>query len=146
MKMDIFLSAESAAPSAYLLSQMNQIVSKEFNTLKSKNYGDELKSIAIITILLPDKLYEGGGYPERKLFQRKQCAADIRLRVDFRTFLRASPEKRYRMYCEHILSSVETLRHKVSKNFLFHELVYDISEILYSQHVHDACILVKRFP
>jgi hypothetical protein len=71
--MDIFLSAESTAPLAYLLSQMNRIVSEEFNLLKSKNYGEELKSIAIITILLPDELYEGGGYPERRLFQLKHC-------------------------------------------------------------------------
>lgn len=38
VKMDIFLSAESAAPAAYLLSQMNRIISEEFNSLRSKSY------------------------------------------------------------------------------------------------------------
>lgn len=144
--MNFFLSAEAQAPAAGILAQLHRIADSELKVLSDKCYGKELESIAIISILVQEELYEDGGFPERKLFQRKQFSADIRLRIDFRAFLIASSEKRYKIYCEHVLSSIETLRHKVSTDFLFDELVCDVSKILYSRRVHDACVAIKRFP
>jgi len=68
--MDIFLSFEGEGLALeYLLSYMRMFRPK-LEVLRSKNYGDELDDIAIIsTILKEDTLV--GWHPERKLFQRK---------------------------------------------------------------------------
>ncbi len=143
--MKIFLGAESQAPAADILSQLNRIVSCEMSILDIKDYGSELSEIAIVVILLRNEMFEGGGFPERRLFQRKKCIADIRLRMSFEQFLRASPESRYDLYSCHIIKSIESLRKKVSREFKFDALVQDITKILNQPDVRNRCVAIKRF-
>ena len=143
--MKIFLGAESQAPAADMLSRLNRIVSREMLTLDAKDYGRELNDIAIIVILLQNERYEDGGFPERRLFQRKKCAADVRLRMNFEQFLRSSPESRYDLYSSHIINSIESLRKKVSREFKFDELVQDVTKILNRPDVRSKCVAIKRF-
>lgn len=143
--MKIFLGAESQAPAADILSQINRIVSQKMLILDAKDYGSELNNITIVIILLRNEMYECGGFPERRLFQRKKCAADIRLHMNFEQFLCASPESRYDLYANHIIKSIESLRKKVSKEFKFDELIQDITKVLNHPDVRSRCVAIKRF-
>jgi hypothetical protein len=142
--MEFFLGAEAEAPAATILSKFNQVVKQGLRKLSDTTYGEELSSIAIVTILLRADKYEDG-FAERMLFQRKQKSADIRLRIDFELFMRSTPVERYDIYREHILSSIETLRRKVSGQFDFDALVEDVTSILSSPEIRDQCITIRRF-
>lgn len=127
--MEIFLSFEGEGLALdYLLSYMRMFRPK-LDALQSKHYGDELDDIAIIsTILKEDTLV--GWPPERKLFKRKSKEADIRLRIDYNQIMKASEAERKQIYIDHIIQSIETLRHKVSKNYRFDELIADVKAVL----------------
>jgi len=142
--MTFFLSYESTAPAIVYLQKFQPLASAELNKLSQENYGDELTDIAIISIVVPEDLFQF--LPERKLFQRKSRSADIRLRINFQQFLKAKPEQRYKLYCDHILESVETLRHKVSSGYLFDALISDISEVLSGEEFRQRMLNVKKWP
>ncbi len=107
--MKFFLSAEAQAGGASLLMTFHRAAEPLLNTLESKDYGEELTDISIITILVRNELLEDGSYPERQLFQRKTHSADLRLRLDYMEFLSSTPEHRSRLYCRHIVNSMESL-------------------------------------
>ena len=144
--MKIFLSAECESLGGDLFSRMQKIVSEGMLTLQEKEYGTELTEIAIITILLQEKYFEDGGYPERRYFSRKNHYADIRLRMDLHKFLVSSPALRYQLYCENIIASVETLRKKVSKQYLFDQLLLDIKGVLLDPQIKARCEDLQRLP
>lgn len=131
--MVIFLGAETQAPAAGLWFQLQQELGPKLDTaLSDKEYGDELVNIAIISIILPPELQQTG-YKERYLFQRKSRSADIRLWLDFKAFTRARAPDCKEMYIRHILESIETLRHKVSRTYRFDDLVADVYKALYDE-------------
>ena len=144
--MKIFLSAECESLGGDLFGRMQNIVQEGMLTLKEKEYGTELTNISIITILLQEKYFEDGGYPERRYFSRKNHYADIRLRMDLHRFLVSSPTVRYQLYCDHIIASVETLRRKVSKEFQFEQLLLDIKDVLLDPKIKAQCESLSRFP
>lgn len=128
--MEIFLSAEIEGPvtSKWFLLQ------KEFTpllkTLESKNYGETLTSIGIITILLRDKYLEDGGYKERRYYSKKNKEADIRLRINYYAFLKASDEEARKIYVDHILQSIRIAGVKAGKGFDLERLIADVQELL----------------
>jgi len=144
--MTFFLSCEASSGGASLLMAYHRAAEPLLNTLEHTDYGQELTDISITTIMVQKELVETGGYPERCLFQRKTHSADIRLRLDYMAFLCAAPEHRCQMYCSHILDSIETLRHKVSRNFRFHDLIRDVTEILESNKLRDKLLSIRRLP
>ena len=129
--MIFFLSNEGSAPGCTFLNPLMLEFEKRLELLKDKNFGEELSSISIISVIMSDEYIEG--YPERKLFQRKQKSADIRLHIDFNKFVRSKPEVRRQMYVQHILDSIDTLRNKVSKDYKFDELYNDVKNILIAE-------------
>jgi len=44
--------------------------------------------------------------------------------------MKANEEERKQIYIDHIVRSIETLRHKVSKNYRFDELIADVNNVL----------------
>ena len=132
-KMKIFLGAEleGKADSCWFPLQLE--FDKRLEKLKECNYGDELNDIGIISIIFIESPKEG--FPERRLFQRKQKSADIRLRIDYKKFTTAKPEVRRQMYVQHILDSIDTLRHKVSKDYKFDEVYNDVKNILTAEDI-----------
>lgn len=128
--MVIFLSAELYGKADSLWSNLERKYQRRLDALQNKTYGEELDHISIISIIMPEEFFEDGGWPERKLFKRKTKEADIRLRIDYKSFIRAKPEQREQIYKEHIIQSIETLRHKVSKAYKFDELIHDVTELL----------------
>ena len=144
--MTFFLSSEAQSGGAGLLMRYHQLTQPQLNKLSDRCYGQELTEIAIITIFVSDDLFEDGGWRERKLFQRKNHSADLRLRLNYREFLSAKPEHRATLYCTHILDSIETLRKKVSRDFQFDALVHDIRTILYDPVFLSELTAIRRFP
>ena len=124
--MMFFLSTETIAPAASRWLAANRIVEPCLKHLEPSSYGTGLNSIAIISIILPDSFFDNGGYKERKLYKRKSQEADIRLRLDYRSFLFASDEQRIRIYTKHILTSLKTLDGKVDSSFNLAKLLDDV--------------------
>ena len=144
--MTFFLSCEAQSGGAGLLMRYHQLTQPRLNILSDRCYGQELTEIAIITIFVSDELSEDGGWRERKLFQRKNHSADLRLRLNYREFLSATPEHRATLYCTHILDSIESLRRKVSRNFQFDVLIQDIRTILHEPIFHSELTAIRRLP
>ena len=103
---------------------------RRLETLREKDYGDELKSIAIISIIVPTSFYDEGGYKERKLYKRKTKEADIRLRIDYNEFIHASEEERLNIYNNHIVQSIRTLQKKLEPDFDYPRLEEDVKQAL----------------
>lgn len=143
--MKFFLSYESSAPAVSYLNKLEPLVSASLSKLEHKNYGDELTHISIISIVLPIDILNNGFHPERKLFQRKSCSADIRLTIDYCQFIRVDPIKRYEMYAKHIVDSILTLKHKVSSSYKYDLLLEDVREILESTDLKSECNKITRF-
>lgn len=129
--MKIFLGAELEGKASSCWFSLQLEYNEKLKILNNQNYGDELNDIAIISIIFIESPKEG--FPERRLFQRKQKSADIRLRIDYKKFTTAKPEVRRQMYIQHILDSIDTLRHKVSKDYKFDELYNDVKNILIAE-------------
>lgn len=144
--MTFFLSCEAYSGGAGLLMRYHRLTEIQLGALSDSNYGQELTDISIITIFVPDFLFEDGGWKERKLFQRKTHSADLRLRLNYQEFLSATPDRRADIYCKHILDSIETLRKKVSRNFRFDDLLHDISTLLNDPIFHAELTAIRRLP
>ena len=129
--MDFFLSQEGEAPACCYLVQLQHEFEPKLKGLNNKIYGSELTEIAIISILVSEKYLDS--HKERVLFQKKQRGADVRLRIDYKTFVRAKPEQRRQIYMEHIIQAIESLRSRVkraNKDYQFDELVRDVKSAL----------------
>ena len=125
--MDFFLSAEGCAPGTTFWHPLEREFTKKLEALKDSHYGDELIKIAIISIILPPEYLSDGGFKERSIFFHQTHDADIRLRIDYHTFVYAKPGKRREIYKQHIIDSIMTLQRKVSKTYLFDQLVSDVA-------------------
>lgn len=128
--MQFFLSAETFAPAHNYWQEARSIIIPQLEKLSTSFYGNGLSRIAIISIILPDQFFEGGGYKERRLYKRKTGEADIRLRINFKQFVHAKPEQRLDIYANHIIDSVQTLHGKLDKDFRFAELLSDMNSVL----------------
>lgn len=126
--MTFFFSCEAYGGAFDPISDLGNEFEKKLELLKDKNYGDELIHIGIIPVCVPEKIKED--WPERKLFKRKDREADIRLYIDYKAMKRGPEEKRYELFYDNVIASIETLRKKVSKSFKFDELIQDVKELL----------------
>lgn len=129
--MEFFLSQEGEAPACCYLSRIQKDVRDNLKTLEKKEYGTALREIAIITIIVSENYADS--FSERILFQRKQQGADIRLKLDYKNFVKATKVEREMMYKEHIIESIESLRarvHKADKLFEFDKLILDVKKAL----------------
>lgn len=130
ISMKIFLSAETESPAANLWFNLHKEINRRLDSLTTEYYGDELISIGIISIILSEKYFVDGGYPERRIFSKKNKEADIRLRINFNEFVKATPNRRREIYVNHIIDAIDCLRFKVSKDFSFDKLMNDVIHVL----------------
>ena len=128
--MDIFLSAEIEGPAAGKWFVLQKEFAAALSCLNCKNYGDELTSIGIISILMREEFFVGGCYKERAYYSRKRKDADIRLRIDYQTFIKASKERQKEIYLNHIIESIRVAGMKAGKSFQTERLVEDVKELL----------------
>ena len=97
----------------------------------SKDYGPALSEIGIIPIILrqPWALKR----KERRLFQRKQCRADYRLKIDFDAFMAGDSRDRELLLVRNILTAVNDLTRKAGNHFRGAELRRDIIALFDSE-------------
>lgn len=131
--METFLSAETESKAASKWFELQKKFSLVLLELKEKNYGEDLICIGIISILLPDEYFEDGAYKERRYYNKKRKAADIRLRINHKEFVKANKEKRKRMYIDHILDSIRAAGEKAGTGFDLERLLLDVERILSEQ-------------
>ena len=128
--MDIFLGAEIEGSATSKWFELQKEFSELLLELKNKNYGLELKYIGIISIIMRTNYYEEGGYKERSYYSKKRKEADIRLRLDYVDFVKASKEERKQIYIEHILEAIRIAGEKAGKMFETDRLLNDVENLL----------------
>lgn len=124
--MELFLTSESYGAASSFWLPLCREFNKNLERLQFASYGDELTSICIVSIIMPESYYEDGGYRERILFRRISKEADVRLRIDYKDFISADYDRRKQMYCEHIVQALSSLRGRVSKSFELDALIDDV--------------------
>ncbi|HEX6814618.1 MAG TPA: Imm44 family immunity protein [Gemmatimonadaceae bacterium] len=95
--------------------------------LRDREYGPALDHIGIIPMCIRPEWQRDR--PERRLFQRKQRAADYRTIVDFEKFLNGTNEVRRKLLVKNIVLVVEDLHRKARGKFAGDRLVADILAI-----------------
>lgn len=89
-----------------------------------RQYGDAITEIAIVPMILGPQFLRGR--PERRLWQRKQRAADYRTIIDFEKFRLGDERARERLLVDNTLDAVRDLQRKAGRHFDGDALVSDI--------------------
>jgi hypothetical protein len=89
-----------------------------------REYGPALKKIAVIPIILRPEWQ--AGHQERRLFQRKQGAADYRTWIDFEKMRTGPDELRERLLLKNIVEAVADLSRKAGKGFAGERLIEEM--------------------
>ncbi len=144
--MTFFLSCEAYSSGATLLMRYHKLTEHQLSALDDCNYGHELTTISLITIMMPEDFFKDGGWKERTMFQKKSHSADLRLRLNYQEFLCATPDRRATIYCNHILKSFETLRKKVSCDYRINDLLHDVQTQLNDSVFLTELNTIRRFP
>lgn len=101
------------------------------NSLNSQNnYGTEFNEIAIIPSCVDDDFWNALGWKERKQIWRKKGEADIRLRMDYELFIKATPQNKRLMFYDIIIKSIEIVKERSKGDFRGDELIKDILSAL----------------
>ena len=120
----------------WLSGELDHRIADAFPTIRSRvesrlnaqceerDYGDAVTEIAIIPMILGPEFLQGKS--ERRLWQRKQRAADYRTFIDFETFRGANDTQRERLLVMNTVNAVLHLQRKVGKQFRGVDLVADI--------------------
>lgn len=84
--MKIILGAEAYQSACDLFRYAWNELQAAVDSLSGFDYGTEFESISVIPIIMPSEFHDS--YRERKLIKRKAKEADIRLYVDYESFVR----------------------------------------------------------
>lgn len=90
----------------------------------NRHYGDAVKEIAIIPIILGPEFLKGRR--ERRLWQRKQRTADYRMIIDFEKFKLGDEVEREHLLVANTLDAVHDLQRKIRDGFDGASLATDI--------------------
>lgn len=128
--MEFFLGAELYADAGWRWAEVRDIVEPELNKLSTEDYGDDLLSIGIISLIFPEDHFEDGSWKEMSLYSKKEKDADVRLKINYKQFCRSKKKDRLDIYIDHIIESIKTLENKVGKDFDFLRLMADMKTVL----------------
>lgn len=128
--MDIFLSAEIEGPATRKWFELQKEFSALLSQVSKNDYGENLISIGIISIIMRDEYFKEGGYKERKYYNRGRREADIRLRINYKEFLKASDQERRTIYINHIIESICIAGEKAGEGFETERLISDVKRVL----------------
>jgi|GEM_PF-3545044 len=137
--MKLFLGLEAQQPAsraiAEIISEVRNKLRSSTNTehlLEGNNgkYGEEFDDIAIIPTCSSKAVIESLGWKERRLVRFKKKDADIRLMIDYDSFLEANSEEQRRLYVKCLLDSIKIVQEKSRQDFRGQELIDDIMKAL----------------
>jgi hypothetical protein len=129
--MKFFMSSESDSRfddfGESLRKVHNEIERQIKNALEGTDYGSGVESFGIIPIIIKfdEQMEKDGWFKERVLFQRKQKAADLRLRINYDKFVKGNEETRKLLLIDNIVKSIEAFS-KRTKDFKAEKLIQDI--------------------
>jgi len=128
--MRIILGAETEGPAAGRWFELQKEFTALLSILENNDYGMGLDEIHIISIIMRQSFFTDGGYKERKYYSKKTKSADIRLRIDYMDFWRATNSKCREIYLAHILQSISIAGLKAGNSFKLDLLLSDVKRIL----------------
>lgn len=128
--MRIILGAETEGPAAGRWFELQKEFTALLSILENNDYGMGLDEIHIISIIMRPSFFTDGAYKERKYYSKKTKSADIRLRIDYMDFWRATNNKRREIYITHILQSISIAGLKAGNSFKLDLLLSDVKRIL----------------
>ena len=131
----ILFTTESQSPAASLISDCFQVIMKNMQVESLQKYTDCLDNIAIIPFCVNDEFMRTFQIKERKYIGWKRREADIRLRMNFDTFVRASKEERMQQCKEVIIRSLEVIAKRCEAKKLRFEVVNLIQDIFSDEKV-----------
>ncbi len=123
----ILFATEAWHPAGERISECLWYFQTRMNNIDLPLYCDALDTIGIIPFSGPDKYMSD--WKERKYISWARREADIRLRIDFDTFVKASQENQRAMVKEVIIKSLEIIKHRCEAKklrFEFDHLLCDM--------------------
>ncbi len=130
----VFFTTESQAPAAYLISNCFEAIKKTMQVESLQKYTDCLDDIAIIPFCIDEEYMEILQMKERKYVSWKNRYADIRLRMNFDMFVRATKEERMQKCKEVILCSLDIIKRKCEAK----KLRFDIDALIHDIFPNDC--------
>ena len=121
----IVFSIESWHPAAERISECFAYFDARTKVIDLSKYCDALDTIGIIPFSGPNK--HMSDWKERKYVSWSRREADIRLRIDFDTFVKSSRETQRDIVKEIIIKSLEIIKHKCDAK----KLRFDLDDMLY---------------
>ena len=121
----IVFSTESWHPAAERISECFAYFDARTKVIDLSKYCDALDTIGIIPFSGPNK--HMSDWKERKYVSWSRREADIRLRIDFDTFVKSSRETQRDIVKEIIIKSLEIIKHKCDAK----KLRFDLDDMLY---------------
>jgi hypothetical protein len=100
--------------------------------LGQRDYGPAVREFALIPMVLrPERR---AGHKERRLWQRREAAADYRTWIDFDRFLAGDAHERERLLVANLLAAVRDVQRKAGPGLDGDALVADILAALDGAH------------
>ena len=121
----IVFSTESWHPAAERISECFVYFDARMKVIDLSKYCDALDTIGIIPFSGPNK--HMSDWKERKYVSWSRREADIRLRIDFDTFVKSSRETQRDIVKKIIIKSLEIIKHKCDAK----KLRFDLDDMLY---------------
>ena len=84
--MEIYLSSETEERADSLLLPIRNIVDSLLDDIRKNEYGSALTSVGVFAIIMKEEMYDSGGYCERQYYSKVRKEADIRLRLNYKSF------------------------------------------------------------
>lgn len=130
--MKIFISGEVDSKIGDDFSNIRNDLQVALEKIKSYDYGDSIKSIAIIPIIIKvvPELEEAGFFQERRLIRKKAKEADYRLRINYDKFIKSDYFGKRNLIISNILQCIREINMRITVGFDDKKLEEDILNIL----------------
>ena len=134
--MRLVLSVEAQHAFESGLSEILREVSESIKSINDDSlnseskYGKEFCSISIIPSCMDEIYWTSLGWKERKIINRKKREAEIRIKMDYNRFIRATKSDKRLIFIKTIVESLNIVQEKSKSDFNGEELINDILRLL----------------
>ncbi len=126
----LFFSVEAQSPASVSIMKILKPIEDALNPIMlSGKYSSKLDEVCIIPICLSNKMLENGFGKERKYISFKQRRADIRLQINYESFLSANDREQINLCLECIVKSIEIIQKK-DPSFKVELFIGDLSKVI----------------
>ena len=100
--MEIFLSQETQTPTSEIIAALRKTMFETIKQLFNSEfaaYGVDVETLSIITVCVSTTFLADSGWKERIRYDKKEKRTDIRLNIDYESFINSTHEEQQQMYC-----------------------------------------------